>query len=967
MQSYAVVVLTVALLGVVAAAQTPAKPTKPVLPPAPEGVIIEQDVRYLPVGREEKLDLYLPACRANNVRSPAVVIIHGGGWSGGDKANSREFNIGTTLAKAGYVCASINYKLGKGDCWPTNLLDCKNAVRFLRANAEKYQIDTDHIGVIGGSAGGHLALMVGYTNGLAELEPQSPYPGVSDKVQAVVDMYGITNLITRQKTDASGKPIGVRVYAPNLVAGTPETNPDLWKLASPVYHVCKDSPPTLILQGTVDTTVDIDQSRELDRKLTEAGVEHELIILKDVGHTFDLQTWAGKPLPQDMRPTVIAFFDKHLKAGVPGAGVSGTPLRSVHETPSDFLSSKTISVRRDGRDWIIEGEHRKVTLSETDLAVTIKSGRYVWRMRPSQPDELTVESDGKRTTMALTSAGRMEFARYDTGRMTGVKIDLGDYKADGKLLDVGLQLSVCLEGGSEELVWDVVPTEGGARIKELRWPKAFEPKSIDATVIPAMQGMLVPADWPKKVYVYESMAYGRALYMPWWGYHKGKAAAALIIETPADAGCVMEHPAGGPTLMEIKWVHSLGKLRYPRRARIAFFNEGNYVTCAKRYRQYVIEKGKFVSLREKIARCPAVAKLIGTPVVHTSILYHTQPESSFYNKDNPAANHQLVTFDMRADQLAKLAAKGVKQAYVHLDGWGFRGYDNLHPDILPPCPEAGGWEGMKRLADTCDKLGYVFAVHDQYRDYYCDAASYDERRTVIREDGSRPFESTWAGGRQSILCSSFAPGYVKRNHKALLDAGIKLRGAYLDVFAVVPPDECYNPEHPVSRADCLKYRAECLDIVRAQLGVVSSEEPADWAIPHIDLVHHAPYALDPNPGGGGAMGIPIPLFELVYHDAIVTPWTASITKGGWGIPNTDQGYLHCLLNAGVPYISMSPDKDELARMRTMCSLHKRVGMLEMTKHEFLDSSYRKQRATYADGTTVTVDFDSGEFEVAAGR
>ncbi len=513
-------------------------------------------------------------------------------------------------------------------------------------------------------------------------------------------------------------------------------------------------------------------------------------------------------------------------------------------------------------------------------------------------------------------------------------------------------------------MWDVVPTEGSARIKELRWPKAFEPKTIDAAAIPAMQGMLVPTDWPKKVSLYESMTYGRALYMPWWGYQKGKAAAMLIIETPCDAGCVMDHPAGGPTLMEIRWVHSLGKLGYPRRARMAFFDEGNYVTCAKRYRQYVIEKGEFVSLKEKIARCPIVGKLIGTPVVHTGILSHVQPDSSYYDKNNPAKNHQLVTFDARADELEKLAAKGVKQAYVHLDGWGFRGYDNLHPDILPPCPEAGGWEGMKRLADTCDKLGYVFAIHDQYRDYYCDAASYDERHTILDENGNRPFDSTWYGGRQSILCSSFAPGYVKRNHKALLDHGIKLRGAYLDVFSVVPPDECYNPEHPVSRADCLKYRAQCFDIVRAQLGVVSSEEPADWAVPHLDLVHHAPYALDPNPGNGPAMGIPVPLFELVYHDAIVTPWTASITKGGWGIPDADEGYLHCLLNAGIPYISMNPDKAELARMRIMCALHKRVGMLEMTNHEFLDSSYRKQRATYSDETIVTVDFDSGEFTVS---
>ena len=632
--------------------------------------------------------------------------------------------------------------------------------------------------------------------------------------------------------------------------------------------------------------------------------------------------------------------------------------------PEDYLASKTISVGQNGKQWIITGGHRTVTFNESDMAVTVKSGANVWTMRPSQLDDLTVESEGKRVALALTSAGRVEVAGYDTGRMTGLKISLGEFKSDGKPLDCALQLFMCLEGSSEELVCEVVPTEGSAQIKELRWPKAFQPSTVDATVIPAMQGMLLPANWPRKVFLYDPMTYGRGLYMPWWGYEMGKAAAVVILETPEDAGCYMDHPAGGPTLMELRWVHSLGKLGYPRRARIAFFDEGNYVTCAKRYRQYVIEAGKFVSLKEKIARSPIVGKLIGTPVVHTGIFSEIQPGSIYYDKSDPAKNHHLVTFDARAAEIEKLAKKGVKRAYVHLDGWGFRGYDNLHPDILPPCPGAGGWDGMKRFSEVCDRLGYVFAIHDQYRDYYCDAASYQDRHTIINEYGDRPIESIWYGGRQSILCSSFAPGYVKRNHKALLDHGIKLRGAYLDVFAVVAPDECYNPEHPVTRADCLKCRGECFDIVRAQLGVVSSEEPADWAVPHLDLVHHGPYALDPNPGSGPAMGIPVPLFNLVYHDAIILPWSASVTKGGWGIPDGDAGYAHCLLNAGIPYLSLDPDKAERERMRTICALHTRVGLLEMTNHEFLDKSYRKQRTTFADGTTVTVDFDSGQCAVS---
>lgn len=297
-----------------AATNTPAATPKP-LPKAPEGVIIQENVAYLSPGREEKLDLYLPADRPLSMRSPAVVIIHGGGWRSGDKAAGREFNIGTNLAKAGYVCASINYTLEAGNCWPTNLWDCKNAVRFLRANSWRYQIDPEHIGVIGGSAGGHLALMVAYTSSVPEFEPPAPDPGISDKVSAVVDLYGITNLLSCMRTDTNGVPTKTPMLNWSILKDPKlQHDREAWKLASPFYQATKTSPPTLILHGTADTTVDRNQATELAARLKELGVEHQIFMLDGIGHTFDLETWNKKPLPIDVRSIVIGFFDKHLKA-----------------------------------------------------------------------------------------------------------------------------------------------------------------------------------------------------------------------------------------------------------------------------------------------------------------------------------------------------------------------------------------------------------------------------------------------------------------------------------------------------------------------------------------------------------------------------------------------------------------------------------------------------------------------------
>jgi acetyl esterase/lipase len=266
--------------------------------PAQE-VRMEKDVDYLGPDRKEKMDLYLPAAEAPPKGFPAVLIIHGGGWTGGEKRAAREQNIGTTLAKAGYVGASIDYLLAEksassaktlAQVWPRNLHDCKIAVRFLRKNASKYRIDPDRIGVIGGSAGGHLAAMVALTAPEDGLDPREPWGDVSCRVQAAVPMYGVHDLLLNPKEPLS------------------EEERELLRRASPVTYATKDDPPALILHGTKDALVPLAQSERLAEALKKAGVDHELLVVEGAPHSFHLQ-----PKEQDLRPKVLAFFDKHLK------------------------------------------------------------------------------------------------------------------------------------------------------------------------------------------------------------------------------------------------------------------------------------------------------------------------------------------------------------------------------------------------------------------------------------------------------------------------------------------------------------------------------------------------------------------------------------------------------------------------------------------------------------------------------
>lgn len=262
-------------------------------------VRIEKGISYLEEMRSEKADLYLPPNMESGKRYPGIVIIHGGGWTGGKRDAVREINIGTTLASQGYVCLSIDYVLQDTQSsklvWPQNLHDCKTAVRWLRANAERLKLDPENIGVIGGSAGGHLSAMVGVTQPRDGLDPAGPYGEHSCAVKCVVDLYGPSDV--NQWKDV-----------PALLQKRSDA-PELYKQFSVTTYLDPKDPPFLILHGTADTTVPVSQSELLAAELKLKGIEHHLEIIEGAPHTFHLQ-----PKQKDLRPLVIAFFDQHLKA-----------------------------------------------------------------------------------------------------------------------------------------------------------------------------------------------------------------------------------------------------------------------------------------------------------------------------------------------------------------------------------------------------------------------------------------------------------------------------------------------------------------------------------------------------------------------------------------------------------------------------------------------------------------------------
>ncbi len=163
------------------------------LAPTPEGISVEANIEYGRAGdRPLVLDLYRPKGLRQPV--PGLVFVHGGGWKGGSKSDYRIY--GEMFAQRGYVVASVEYRLSDEAKYPAAVHDVKAAVRWMRANAETLQVIPDRIGIAGGSAGGHLAMMIGYSSDVPELDGDCGHAGVSSAVQAVVDIYGPADLTT---------------------------------------------------------------------------------------------------------------------------------------------------------------------------------------------------------------------------------------------------------------------------------------------------------------------------------------------------------------------------------------------------------------------------------------------------------------------------------------------------------------------------------------------------------------------------------------------------------------------------------------------------------------------------------------------------------------------------------------------------------------------------------------------------
>ncbi|NCD68152.1 alpha/beta hydrolase [Mucilaginibacter agri] len=297
---YAVIILYLLVLSKSVVAQS----NNPIIGLLPRGTIMFENLSYDDdTLTRHKLDIYVPP--TGKTTYPVVVWLHGGGWRKGDKYSAMDF-MGSTaheMIKKGFAIVSINYRYSSTDKFPAQIQDCNDALRFINRSGNKYHLDKNNIAILGFSAGGHLAALSGLSNNNNVTGFYSNGQIEQSKIKLIIDYYGISDLETLTGPGTTDPNTGVQL----LIGAKATEAPDKAREASPVSYIDKNDPPFLIVHGDKDQAVNNGQSIELSKRLSQSGVNNELVIVPGAphgGNAFDAQF---------IRAKLFAFLKSYLK------------------------------------------------------------------------------------------------------------------------------------------------------------------------------------------------------------------------------------------------------------------------------------------------------------------------------------------------------------------------------------------------------------------------------------------------------------------------------------------------------------------------------------------------------------------------------------------------------------------------------------------------------------------------------
>jgi hypothetical protein len=646
---------------------------------------------------------------------------------------------------------------------------------------------------------------------------------------------------------------------------------------------------------------------------------------------------------------------------------------------------------------ILENSSLRVEIDERTgcFDVTQRGVDQPWRRDPweQSPGELVLapRGGGAPLTLALEQARKIAV----TGGGTAATLTFADFRtAKGDAVPgASVRIGFTLEPNAAELVIDILDVSCDAATHEfesLLYPKRQFSLNTDRDegymALPFNQGALVPSgrfkvplrdDWYKfddlswessgvawgtEGALGEIFVYGwNALSMPFFGARRRQSAWVGVMESDVDIKLsfilnnsfqdeynrrAAKSPYERILTASPRWLGQKGAFAYPRRLRYGFFVEGSYVEMAKFYRKVAERQGLLVKLVDKLKRKPELAKMFGAPLINIDGGYpwYTDYESMMFTWNDLSR----MVGDFR-DELK------IDRALLCI--WG--GYSKLPPDTLPFHPQWGTEAEMKAVMARVRDAGYLYSTYHGYPANLPHAESFDIEEATRNKDGG-------IGGRWGARCSCVFHRYAQRDLpqiQALTGQTVD----YTDMLTSGTFRECYHPAHPLTRREDRKNRCGIFDYVTS-LGMLTGSEVAQGY-----LVQHADYTK-----GGMYVGkkffllnlIHIPLYNLVFHDCIVT-YDGTIGTSRRNEYSTET--LESLAYGVLPVFSFNTAHYEGAKevMREthalLSNFLRETATAELVDHEYLGGGYDVQHTRFSTGHEVFINTDTADFRLADGR
>ena len=396
-----------------------------------------------------------------------------------------------------------------------------------------------------------------------------------------------------------------------------------------------------------------------------------------------------------------------------------------------------------------------------------------------------------------------------------------------------------------------------------------------------------------------------------------------------------------------KWSHS-----YTWRMQ---FIKGGYVAIAKTFREWVISKGEFVSLNEKINANKYLNCLRGGRAFWINLAFPSdnfRHSEDLYASDNKSSHGKEVnnvklyfTYRQLKEQIEKLKSLGLKKGLIKIGGWINGDYDYSHPDVWPPEPVLGDISELKELLSGNGPV--LTCLHDNNQDMYEHTSSFPEG-VNHNADGSLLTGGIWAGGQAFILNSQYSVEFARRNWEKI--KAVAPKAMFVDIITAMQLYQSFDPENRLTKKQDIEAKIELMKFYKQQGILLGSEESADFGIPYLDWYENRHQR---------TAGKSIPLWPLVFHDAVFN------TRYGGVSRNADYpGYLEDMLWGYMAHFSINPKWDQEELFKSLSHVdewHERIGTAEMTNHRFLSDDFNVEETSFSTGDRIICNFGARPF------